>query len=339
MRIGLVDLGVDWGSAQPSSHHRLSPVRVLPAPEGNAVNTDRRLASSYAPRAFVKQRTWVVIVVVALAAASMLAISAAQAQRVIAYEDADPAVTSITASSDTSSVDASAEGEEHVVITVTAKDSAGDIRTDDIDTVTLTTDVGKLVTAGNTVGAPTVDAESAGSGLYTAELIVTVPELATITGTINGADITTAPAAVQFSVGALDRFAVSTEPAETDYVAGEAFEVTARAQDQWENPLLDYAGGASLGGLSEAPDDTPAAYTQPSSWTGGVGIGQATAYLAGENQIVTIADGDASGSSGLLTVFPATLDHFSLSAVAGVIAGTPIPDVTVTALDAYDNIV
>ncbi len=59
--------------------------------------------------------------------------------------------------------------------------------------------------------------------------------------------------------------------------------------------------------------------------------------------MVTITSSEAEGSipadSDPIFVEPAPLDHFSLSPIVGVVAGTPIPDVTVTALDAYHNVV
>ncbi len=134
--------------------------------------------------------------------------------------------------------------------------------------------------------------------------------------------------------GALDHFTLSPVGQQT---ANTAFSVTATAYDTCGNQMTNYGGGAVLGGLGNAPNGQAPSFGAL-TFSGGVATASVTAFLAGTNQTLTVADGAVSASSNSFTVLPGALSSFAFGAVGALqTAGTPFA-VSVTARDAWLNV-
>jgi photosystem II stability/assembly factor-like uncharacterized protein len=124
-------------------------------------------------------------------------------------------------------------------------------------------------------------------------------------------------------------------PSTNPVTAGASFQVVVAALNDQGNTVTGYSGTVHFTS-SDSGAVLPGNYTFTTA-DGGVHAFDVTFITAG-SQTITAAD-SANGLSNddMLTVKPATADHFSISAPAGSTAGTTF-DITVTALDPYNNI-
>ena len=120
--------------------------------------------------------------------------------------------------------------------------------------------------------------------------------------------------------------------------AGLPFDVTVMALDSNGNVVPSYTGTVAFSSTDPYPALLPANYTFTSSDQGvHTFSGAVTLFTAGP-QMLTVQD-TTSSASGTATINVQALaaTHFSLAAPSSAIAGTPF-DVTVTALDPYNNV-
>ena len=234
---------------------------------------------------------------------------------------ANAANSTITAASSSPSVDVGS-----TTVTVQAKDQFDNALSSDADSVTLSDSLDGTLTVTNNH-----------NGSYSATVGDHHTRSHTISGTINSTPITTGNATVDFTPGVLHHFTVSA-PAST--TAGMPFSVTVTANDQYDNTKTDYLGTITFSSSDGPPFPAglPAAYPFVA---GDGGIHTFTNLVTLFNtisQTVTVTD---SGKTGIpiptIAVTPAALDHFSVSAPASTVAGSPF-SVTVTAYDQYNNV-
>ena len=110
-----------------------------------------------------------------------------------------------------------------------------------------------------------------------------------------------------------------------------------KAFDVCGTQKTNYAGGAVLGGLGNAPNGQAPSFGAL-AFSGGVATASVTPFLAGTSQTLTVADGSVSSSSNSFTVLPGALSSFAFGTVGTAqTAGVPF-GVTVTARDAWLNV-
>ncbi|MFH1563404.1 MAG: carboxypeptidase regulatory-like domain-containing protein [Nitrospirota bacterium] len=135
------------------------------------------------------------------------------------------------------------------------------------------------------------------------------------TGTSNAFWVNPAP---------LHHFAIGTI---TSQIAGEVFTIKITALDTYDNPAT-YSDTASL----KAKGIFPATIT----FTEGIWEGTVTITKAGTISITVLAEGK-TGTSNQFWVSPSPLNHFTLGTISSQEAGKEF-EVTITAMDAYENI-
>ncbi len=124
-------------------------------------------------------------------------------------------------------------------------------------------------------------------------------------------------------------------------MAGNPLDVTVTVEDAYNNTVTGYTGTVSFS--SSDPYGAflpgPYAFTAGPGQDNGVHIFAAgvTLFTAGNQSVAATDLGSGITSSAGIAVTPAAADHFSISAPASVVAGTPF-DVTVTALDPFQNV-
>jgi hypothetical protein len=157
------------------------------------------------------------------------------------------------------------------------------------------------------------------------------------TATLNAVDVTNGYAAIASSSlvvnpGATTQYEVS---AATPQTAGTAFNVTVAALDAFGNTnTTDSSTPVTLGSSTGSPTFS----VNPQTLSAGLFTVSATDDVA-ENMTITATDGNGTnGVSSSITVRPAALNHFAISAITSPqTAGTPITGVTLTAQDVYNN--
>ncbi|MFO0955996.1 MAG: MBG domain-containing protein [Isosphaeraceae bacterium] len=241
------------------------------------------------------------------------------------FDVANPATRLLVTAAPTSAVAGSP-----FVVQVSAQDDAGRVDPLFYEGITLTLLGGP---AGAVLGGTRIVAADRGVATFGGLTIQQVGDGYTLVagGTASVAPGTSDP----FSVvpGALKGFVVTTsDPAPT---AGSPFGVTVKAVDDYNNPIPRYTGTVTL-----TSDDPQArslgsyAYQASDQGTHTFSVALNTAGA----RTVTAADGAASGAA-TATVAPAPAAGLAIApASAGATAGVPLA-VTVSALDAYGNIV
>jgi V8-like Glu-specific endopeptidase len=217
-----------------------------------------------------------------------------------------------------------------VTVTVTARDSAGNVGDGYRGTVSFTSDDSRA----SLPGSYAFQAGDHGQHSFTATLRTAGSHFIRATdGSITGSGTVTVLAA------GLDHFTISTTAANPD-VAGTAFDVTVTAFDAFNNQATGYTGTVTFSS-ADGGAALPADYT----FTTGAGADNgrhtfagATALVTAGTQDVTATDVNTSiGISALVNVIAAPAVYFQVDAPAVVDPGVPF-DVTVTALDPYGNV-
>src|SRR5262249_37711255 len=130
-----------------------------------------------------------------------------------------------------------------------------------------------------------------------------------------------------------------------DPVSGSRFDITVAALDAHNNIDMTYSGTVTFASSDMAADVVlPATYTlttRPRADNGlhvftKTGRGETTRITAG-NQMIVVSGGRVNGSI-TVTVMPGAVTHFRLDAPVSAVSGSPF-EITVTALDAHDNVV
>jgi hypothetical protein len=130
---------------------------------------------------------------------------------------------------------------------------------------------------------------------------------------------------------------LSIVPAVTSTTAGSSFSITVTALDANNNPVPSYSGTVHFTstdpGASLPPD-----YTFTANDGGQHVFDSGVTLVSAGNQTLTVSDmvNQITGSV-VVAVSPAAADHLSVEAPPEVTAGMPF-DITVTALDPFDNI-
>ncbi len=146
--------------------------------------------------------------------------------------------------------------------------------------------------------------------------------------TISGSQPTTTTTS-----GPLDHFSFSPI---AQQAAGVGFPVTVKAYDACGTLKADYAGGALLGGLANAPTGQAPGYGAL-VFSGGSATATVTAYLAGAGQMLTVTDGAVSASTSF-TVLPGALTSFVLGVNGAIHAAGVASPLTATARDQWQNV-
>ena len=218
-----------------------------------------------------------------------------------------------------------ANGSATQVLTVQAKDSSGNSLTSGGSTVTITKQSGT-----GTIGTVTDNA----NGTYTAT--VTAPTatgsgvfVATLGGSpVKSGTASQTQATVTYVPGTATHLDVT---GLTSTTAGTLQSATVTARDAFNNVATGYAGSIHL-----TSTDGQAVLGADNTLTGGVGSFAVTLKTAGSQTVTATGSSARSPAPRTVTVSPAAIDHFVVSAPASATAGSPI-SVTVTAEDAYGN--
>jgi dienelactone hydrolase len=177
---------------------------------------------------------------------------------------------------------------------------------------------------------------AADSGMHTfsATLRTAGTQSLTATDTVT-ASITGTQAGILVTAAAADHFDIA---APDSSVAGQSFDVTVTARDPYGNVDVHYLGTVTFTS-ADAAASLPADYAFTAGDSGvHTFSGGATLVTAGDQDVT--ATGTTSGITGaaIVTVTPAAVDHFQVSAPPDAPSGTAF-DVTVMAVDAYGNLV
>ena len=170
-----------------------------------------------------------------------------------------------------------------------------------------------------------------GVGTFNATLYTVGSQSITATDTVNSTNTgSTNPISVNSSSPAT-HFSFVVSPTET---AGTALNITVTALDQYGNTATDYTGTVQF-----TSSDGQASLPPNSTLTNGTGNFSVTLKTAG-NQTISVTDttnSNLTSTTNTISVSPATAAQFAISAPYYVSIGVPF-SITVTALDAYNNI-
>jgi hypothetical protein len=159
-----------------------------------------------------------------------------------------------------------------------------------------------------------------------------VAETMNIAFSTNAGSFTVTSNDVLVSAATATHFSVSAPASAT---AGSAFNFTVTAQDQFNNTATGYSGTVHF-----TSSDANASVPADTGLTNGTGSFSATLRTAG-NQTLTATDtgnSNVTGTSNTITVSPAAVTHFTISAPSSATAGSAF-NFTVTAEDAFNNTV
>jgi hypothetical protein len=206
--------------------------------------------------------------------------------------------------------------------TVVALDSLNNVAT------TYGGDVHFTTTDAN-VSLPADSTLTNGVGTFSATLRTAGSQTLTATDTLNSSIAGTSNSIV-VSAAAATHFAVSAPSSAT---AGNAFDITITALDQFNNTVTSYGGNVHFttsDGQAVLPADQPL--------TNGAGSFSAILKTAGSQTITgtDTANSSITGTSDTVGVSAAPATHFSVSAPASATAGSAFA-FTVTALDQFNN--
>jgi len=272
----------------------------------------------------VRRRLFAFITAVTLVAPLLLAGAVPAA----AHSSADLSQSTIVVDDNSVTVD------DTVHILVTLKDTGGTPLTASDGTVALYSDLGVVGTVAD-----------GGDGTYTADLTSNNPGQATITGTLDGDAITGSdPLTADFAVGAASPYhTLITADAGPFTVDSPTAGLTVQLRDQYDNNLggsggtVDLSpsiGNASITGLTDNADGTWSATLALADdpLTTAVDEAHVPGLVGVNGTLDTVAITDTESVDFL----PGALDHLSIDAISGQVAGTSF-DPTVRAFDQYDN--
>jgi V8-like Glu-specific endopeptidase len=218
----------------------------------------------------------------------------------------------------------------NVTVTVTARDSAGNVGDGYRGTVSFSSDDSRA----SLPGSYAFQAGDHGQHGFSATLRTAGSHFVrAMDGSISGSG------AVTVLPGVLDHFTISTTAANPD-VAGTAFDVTVTAFDVFNNQATGYTGTVTFSS-ADGGAALPADYT----FTTGAGADNGRHTFAGGATLVTAGTQDVTATdvnrsiaiSALVNIIAAPAVYFQVDAPAAVDPGVPF-DVTVTALDPYGNV-
>jgi hypothetical protein len=151
-----------------------------------------------------------------------------------------------------------------------------------------------VISGGANEGAAFDPVTDAGGGVYTTSYTPTVSGIDEIAITFEGTAIVGSPYRVDIIPADVERFEFDTIAG--PQTAGQAFEITITAFDQFDNIGQGYSGTASLSTTagSISPDQA--------TFTDGVATLDVTVSEAGADRTITAADGDISGTSNTFDV-------------------------------------
>jgi hypothetical protein len=219
--------------------------------------------------------------------------------------------------------------------TVTAVDAYGNVTPAYLGTVTFaSSDIQAVVPANYTFMSSDAGARTFSATLKTAGLR-SITATDTATTTIKGSQ-----ASISVIAAAASKLKVTTSTAST--IAGAAFDVTVTAQDPFSNTATSYRGTIAFSS-TDAKALYPANYTFTSTDAGVHTFSKGGTFetVATGHQTITAKDtvtATITGTSPLVTVTAASLDHFVLKAPSTTTAGSAF-SATVTAVDFYGNTV
>ncbi len=209
-----------------------------------------------------------------------------------------------------------------VGFTVTALDASNRATTNYSGTAHVTSTDGQATLPANAV-------LTNGTGNFSATLKTAGSQTITATDTVT-ASITGTSTSVTVSPGPTSLFSVTTAASPT---AGTSFSFTVTAFDAFNNTATSYSGTVKF-----TSTDTQAALPPPSKLTNGSMTFQTTLKTSG-NQMITATDTVMASITGSLSIAISAgpVTHLSVSAPPNAVADDAF-DVTVSALDAFDNI-
>lgn len=223
-----------------------------------------------------------------------------------------------------SGVPATATAGQPFSFTVNAKDGSGNLASSYSGTLTFTT--------GDTIAVRPPDAPlTNGTGTFTATLRTAGSWTFTATDAAASA-ISGTSSAIAVQHGAFHHFLI--EPVPTVVVAGEEFNFTVTAKDEFNNTVSNYAGSVSVTSTDVAATVPPAM-----TFAGGVSTAQASLKTAGD-WTLTVADSAASVSQSTSISVRAAAPH-TIEIVSGnnqqKTIQTTFDPLTVRVIDAYQN--
>lgn len=184
----------------------------------------------------------------------------------------------------------------------------------DTDPYSWTASIGSVGSSGKTV------TYNAGTQSGSGNITVTATE---------GANTKSLSIPVNVTALAVDHFSFATI---TNKVAGQNFQVTILAKDQYNNTVSSYNGNGVLS--YSAGTVTPSATTDftNGSWTGNIRVTK-----SGTSVTIGYSDAGKSGTSNTFNVSPAALDSVAISPTSLIVPLQSTNTVTATAYDVYSN--
>lgn len=231
--------------------------------------------------------------------------------------DVDPA----TASELRLSAPANATAGDPVNVTVTAYDVYGNGATGYAGTVHFT----------STDGAAVLPADATllnGQRTFSATFRTAGSRTITATDTMTPA-LTRTSAPIAVTPGPVTDLRITGAPGTAD--AGDPFDLTVSARDAFGNLITGYDGMVSF-----SSSDAQAVLPADMALTGGAGVFSATLRTAG-SRTITVGDGTRTGTTPSIEVAPGAATKLRVVAPPTATAGAAF-DVTVSALDAFDNV-
>jgi photosystem II stability/assembly factor-like uncharacterized protein len=215
-------------------------------------------------------------------------------------------------------------------LTVTALDANNKIVTGYTGKVHFTSSDGQAVLPNDY----TFVSGDAGVHTFTNQVILKTTGSQTVTGsdTVTSSITDTTGTIMVISHAAATRYTVS--PSVRSTTAGNGFNVTVIAVDDYGNTDTDYTGTVLLTSSDRYPRPTDYTFTRGDN---GQHVFNVSLFTAGVQTLLArdAAKGSISGSA-TVTVYAATADHFLITASSTAVPGIPF-DVIVTALDPYGN--
>lgn len=204
-------------------------------------------------------------------------------------------------------------------VTITAKDASNNTVTNFTGTVTLA-DLSNSIAPGTS--------NNFTAGVVTQNFTIT-KSFAANRITVTGLGKSNQSNAFDVSPAPLAKFAIA---AITDQTAGQSFPIIITAQDQHDNTVTGFTGAVTIS--LNSGSITPAS---SSAFSAGVKTVSVTIPAAGNNRIISVADGAGhTGASNSFNVSASGLDRFVFSTIGTVQAGANF-SFTITAKDASGN--
>jgi hypothetical protein len=251
------------------------------------------------------------------------------------------------------------EAGESDALTITVRDSAGAIVTSYSGPRTLTfsgasaAPNGAAPTVSNAAGVPvklgeatTIDFSSGRaivSGGANGLLTLFTAETTHLVARAGALSNESAPLAIEVGAGTFAAFGLTPQPAEPQ--AGVPFALKVRALDSYGNLVSGYVRSGALTFSGAEPSPAPAAVAPRYStevtptFTGGEALlGGFALYRAGTTTLRVSEAGSTHSGAGSFTVAPGAPASLSLQAPLGTVKVGEGQPLTITALDAYDNV-